>query len=129
MKSLETGLRIPKSEQDFTALRELVSQSSSGKPSKDSVARPMLKALAPDNPTLSKSEPKSPGNNRQRIELFMKPRGPKESEKSKVLLRSHLCESTDRDNARHEIGMGILWLVLGTACAALALILLSILLK
>ena len=50
----------------------------------------------------------------------MKPRGSKESEKSKVLLRSHLCESTDRDNARHEIGMGILWLVLGTACAALA---------
>ena len=89
----------------------------------------MLKGLAPDNPTLSKSEPKSPGNNRQRIELVMKPRGPKESEKGKVLLRSHLCESTNRDDARHEIGMGILWLVLGTACAALALILLSILLK
>ncbi len=62
----------------------------------------------------------------------MKPRESKESEKSKVLLRSHLCESTDRvdrDNARHEIGMGILWLVLGTACAALALILFSILMK
>ena len=59
----------------------------------------------------------------------MKPRGSKESEKGKVQLRSHLCESTERDNARHKIGMGILWLVLGTACAALALILLSILLK
>jgi hypothetical protein len=62
----------------------------------------------------------------------MKARGSKEPEKSKVLLRSHLCDSTDRvnrDHARHEIGMGILWLVLGTACAALALILLSILLK
>src|SRR5271166_7203197 len=84
------------------------------------MAWPMLKASAPDNPTLSKSEPESPGNNRQRIELFMKPRGPKESEKRKVLLRSHVCESKDRDNARHEIGMGILWLVLETACAALA---------
>jgi hypothetical protein len=62
----------------------------------------------------------------------MKPRGSKESEKSKVLLHSHLCESADRvnrGNTRHEIGMGILWLVLGSACAALALILLSILLK
>jgi len=88
----------------------------------------MLKASAPDNPTLSKSDPKSPGIS-TKIELFMKPRGSKESEKSKVLLRSHLCESTDRDNAGHEIGMGILWLVLGTTCAALALILLSILLK
>jgi hypothetical protein len=62
----------------------------------------------------------------------MKSRGSKESQKSKVLLRSHLCGSINRVNketARHEIGMGILWLVLGTACAALAWILLSILLK
>ena len=60
----------------------------------------------------------------------MKPRGSKESEKSKVLLRSHLCESTDRDNARHEIGMGILWLVLvSTVCGTLGWVLLTILLK
>ena len=57
----------------------------------------------------------------------MKPRESKESQKSKVLLRSQVCEPTSRVNketARHEIGMGILWLVLGTACAALAWILL-----
>ena len=62
----------------------------------------------------------------------MKPRRSKESEKSKTLVRSHLFESTDRvnrDSAQHEIGMGILWLVLGTACAGLAWILLYILLK
>jgi hypothetical protein len=125
-------MRIPKSELDFTLLRELVSHSPSGKPPEDTVAWPMLKHSGTDTPIFSKSELKSPGNNRQRIELYMKPRGSKESEKSKVLLRSHPCESADRvsrDNARHQIGMGILWLVLGTACAALALILLSILLK
>jgi hypothetical protein len=62
----------------------------------------------------------------------MKSRGSKESQKHNVLLRSQLCEPTNRVNketARHEFGMGILWLVLGTACAALAWILLSILLK
>jgi hypothetical protein len=62
----------------------------------------------------------------------MKPRESKESQKSKVLLRSQVCEPTNRVNretARHEFGMGILWLVLGTTCAALAWILLSILLK
>jgi hypothetical protein len=81
---------------------------------------------------LLQSQSQVSGNNRQKTELFMKPRGSKEPEKSKVLLRTHLCESTDkvqRDNARHEIGMGILLLVLGSACAALAVILLSILLK
>ena len=60
----------------------------------------------------------------------MKPRRAKES--AKTLLRTHLCESTNRinrDSAQHEIGMGILWLALGTACAGLAWILLNILLK
>ncbi len=62
----------------------------------------------------------------------MKPRESKGSQKSRILLRSQLCEPTNRVNketARHEIGMGILLLGLGTACAALAWILLSILLK
>jgi hypothetical protein len=36
-------MRIPKSELDFTLLRELVSRSPSGKPPEDTVAWPMLK--------------------------------------------------------------------------------------
>jgi hypothetical protein len=62
----------------------------------------------------------------------MKPAESKESQKSKFMLRSHIGEPTsrlNRDHAQHEIGMGILWLVLGTACAGLAWILISILLK
>ena len=62
----------------------------------------------------------------------MKPLGAKGSEKRKVSLRSHLSEPIDRvnrDNARREIGMGILWLTLGTMCAGLVWVLLKILLK
>ena len=62
----------------------------------------------------------------------MKPLGAKGSEKRKVSLRSHLNEPIDRvnrDNARREIGMGILWFALGTVCAGLGWVLLTILLK
>jgi hypothetical protein len=62
----------------------------------------------------------------------MKPLGGKGSEKRKVPLRSHLSELIDRvnrDNARREIGMGILWFALGTMCAGLGWVLLTILLK
>jgi hypothetical protein len=62
----------------------------------------------------------------------MKLRGSKESQRAEALARSDLGETTERgtrETARHEIGMGLLWLALGTACAVLAWILLSILLK
>lgn len=96
------------------------------------MARSMLNRPAPDNPIPPKSEPQSPENNRQRIAQSMKPLGAKGSEKRKVSLRSHLSEPIDRvnrDNARREIGMGILWLTLGTMCAGLGWVLLKILLK
>ena len=62
----------------------------------------------------------------------MKPRGSNELEKSKVLPRAQLSESpvnANRDSARNEVGMTILWFILGTVCAALAWVLLTILLK
>jgi len=62
----------------------------------------------------------------------MKPRESNEWEKSKVLARTQLSESpvrANRDSARNEVGMAILWFILGTVCAGLAWVLLSILLK
>ena len=62
----------------------------------------------------------------------MKPRGSNDLEKSKVLLRTHLSESPDeanRDSVRNAVGMTVLWFILGTVCAGLALVLGSILLK
>ena len=62
----------------------------------------------------------------------MKPRGPNDLEKKKVLLRTHLSEPSDeagRASAPNEVGMTILWFILGTVCAGLAWVLLSILLK
>jgi len=62
----------------------------------------------------------------------MKPRGSNELEKSKVLPCAQLSESpvnANRDSAQNEVGMTILWFILGTVCAALAWVLLTILLK
>ena len=62
----------------------------------------------------------------------MKQRGSNELEKSKVLPPTQLSESpvkANRENARNEVGMTILWFILGTVCAALAWVLLTILLK
>jgi hypothetical protein len=62
----------------------------------------------------------------------MKPRGSNDLKKSKVVLRAHLSEppaKANRDSARNEVGMAILWFILGTVCAGLAWVLLSILLK
>jgi hypothetical protein len=62
----------------------------------------------------------------------MKPRGSDELEKSKVLPRTQLSEppvKANGDSARNEVGMTVLWFILGTVCAGLAWVLLSILLK
>ena len=62
----------------------------------------------------------------------MKARGSNDLEKSKVLLPTHLSEPPDeanRDSARIEVGMTVLWFILGTVCAGLAWVLGSILLK
>ncbi|MBV8415902.1 MAG: hypothetical protein JO251_11905 [Verrucomicrobia bacterium] len=62
----------------------------------------------------------------------MKPRGSNELEKSKVLPCTQLSESpikANRESARNEVGMTILWFILGTVCAGLAWVLLTILLK
>jgi hypothetical protein len=67
-----------------------------------------------------------------RIELFMKRRGSNDFEKSKAPLRTHLSKRPDeanRDPARIEAGMTVLWFILGTVCAGLAWVLGSILLK
>jgi hypothetical protein len=52
--------------------------------------------------------------------------------KKRVLLRSYISQPLDeiRNNrARHEIGMGVFWVVLAAVCGGLGWVLLTILLK
>jgi hypothetical protein len=57
----------------------------------------------------------------------------KTSRKKRVLLRSYLSqplvELRNNNRARHEIGMGIFWVVLAAVCGGLGWVLLTILLK
>ena len=67
-----------------------------------------------------------------RGENLNKRAGVKKPKKRRVLLRLSLSQPIERfrqNHARHEIGMGILWLALATMCGALGWVLLSILLK
>ena len=61
-----------------------------------------------------------------------KPESAKMDRKKRVLLRSYLNQPLEelRNNpARHELGMGIFWVVLAAVCAGLGWVLLSILMK
>jgi hypothetical protein len=52
--------------------------------------------------------------------------------KKRVVLRSYLnqpLEELRNNHARHEIGMGIFWVVLAAICGGLGWVLLTILLK
>jgi hypothetical protein len=53
------------------------------------------------------------------------------SKKKRILLRSNLVQPFEelRNHPRHEIGMGIFWVVLALVCGALGWVLLTILLK
>jgi hypothetical protein len=56
----------------------------------------------------------------------------KMARKKRVLLRAYLnqpIEELRNHHARHEIGMGIFWVVLAVVCGGLGWVLLSILLK
>jgi hypothetical protein len=56
----------------------------------------------------------------------------KMARKKRVLLRSYLNQPLTElrnNHARHEIGMGIFWVVLASICGGLGWVLLSILLK
>jgi hypothetical protein len=56
----------------------------------------------------------------------------KMARKKRVLLRSYLnqpFEELRNNHARHEIGMGIFWVILAAVCGGLGWVLLSILLK
>jgi hypothetical protein len=56
----------------------------------------------------------------------------KMAKKKRVLLRSYWSQPLGElrnNHARHEIGMGILWVVLAVVCGALGWVLLTILLK
>jgi hypothetical protein len=61
-----------------------------------------------------------------------KEEGVKTAKKKRVLLRAYLSQPLDelRNNqARHEIGMGIFWVVLAVVCGGLGWMLLAILMK
>jgi hypothetical protein len=56
----------------------------------------------------------------------------KTGRKKRVLLRSYLSQplvELRNNRARHEIGMGIFWVVLAAVCGGLGWVLLTILLK
>jgi hypothetical protein len=62
----------------------------------------------------------------------MKGRGANGSGKRKVVLRSHLSQPMERlkdDDSRYHVGLRIFWVVLGAACAVLAWVLFTILLR
>jgi hypothetical protein len=70
--------------------------------------------------------------NRPRIEELKKEEGAKMARKKRVLLRLYLSQPLDElrnNHARHEIGMGIFWVVLAMVCGGLGWVLLTILLK
>jgi len=61
-----------------------------------------------------------------------KQEGVKMVRRKRILLRSYLSQPLEElrnNHARHEIGMGIFWVVLAAVCGALGWVLLTILLK
>lgn len=66
------------------------------------------------------------------LEYLKKRESLKMAKKKRVLLRSYLSqpiEEPQNKRARHEIGMGIFWMVLAAVCGGLGWVLLTILLK
>jgi hypothetical protein len=66
------------------------------------------------------------------LDQLKKPEDPKMQGKKRILLRSYLSEplaELRNNHARHEIGMGIFWMVLAVVCGTLGWVLLTILLK
>jgi hypothetical protein len=56
----------------------------------------------------------------------------KMARKKRVLLRSYISQPLEElrnNHARHEIGMGVFWVVLAAVCGSLGWVLLTILLK
>jgi hypothetical protein len=78
-------------------------------------------------------EPKSfAERNGQRTEQLKKQESAKMARKKRILLRSYLSQPLEElrnNHARHEIGMGIFWVVLAAVCGGLGWVLLAILLR
>jgi hypothetical protein len=70
--------------------------------------------------------------NGQRIEQLKKQERAKMGRKKRILLRAYLSQPLEElrnNHARHEIGMGIFWVVLAAVCGGLGWVLLTILLR
>jgi hypothetical protein len=66
------------------------------------------------------------------LNQLKKQEGPKMEGKKRILLRSYLSQplaELRNNHARHEIGMGVFWMVLAVVCGTLGWVLLTILLK
>ncbi len=66
------------------------------------------------------------------LNKLKKQEGAKMARRKRILLRSYLSqpfEELRNNHARHEIGMGVFWVVLAAVCGALGWVLLTILLK
>ena len=66
------------------------------------------------------------------LNQLKKQEGRKMAGKKRILLRSYLSQplaELRNNHARHEIGMGVFWMVLAVVCGTLGWVLLTILLK
>lgn len=66
------------------------------------------------------------------LKKLKKQEGAKMARRKRILLRSYLSQPLEElrnNHARHEIGMGVFWVVLAAVCGALGWVLLTILLK
>jgi hypothetical protein len=66
------------------------------------------------------------------LNQLKKQEGRKMAGKKRILLRSYMSQplaELRNNHARHEIGMGVFWMVLAVVCGTLGWVLLTILLK
>jgi hypothetical protein len=99
------------------------------------VARPLLSSLLVNGESIIRPQTgnrKALANEIDKGLKLKKQESAKMAKKKRVLLRSYISQPIEelRNNrARHEIGMGIFWVVLAAVCGALGWVLLTILLK
>jgi hypothetical protein len=83
-------------------------------------------------PTQHRNPMKLPAEIDKGLNQLKKQEGPKMAGKKRILLRSYLSQplaELRNNHARHEIGMGVFWMVLAVVCGTLGWVLLTILLK
>jgi hypothetical protein len=103
--------------------------SSENRGTKDALALIVRGELIP--PTQNRNRETLPTEIDKGLQL-KKPDSVKTGRKKRVLLRSYLSQplvELRNNRARHEIGMGIFWVVLAAVCGGLGWVLLTILLK